>query len=67
MLVGFFAAVKGLAAALLSREMRIAESRAVKSMMVGLKNKECEIDSVGGDASYRKLNGNRSIGAIKRY
>lgn len=48
MLLGCFAAAKELAAALLSREMKIAVDKIVESMMVGLNSKEFDIDSVGG-------------------
>lgn len=48
MLHGCFAAAKELAAALLSKEMKIAVDNIVESMMVGLNSKEFDIESLGG-------------------
>ena len=48
MLLGCFAAAKDLAAALLSRGIKIALDKIVESMMAGLNSKESDIESVGG-------------------
>ena len=54
-LVGCFAGVKELDKALLSRDMRTACDRIVKSIMVGLTRNEYDIKSIGGLGFFRLM------------